>query len=147
MTRSPAAEHSRDVLGPVMAVFGFVFVVLGVWGATDPKSFGSTIANFGEYNPHLIHDYAVCSITFGTGLLLGWRLPIWRAPTLILAAIWNGLHGYFHIVDMDMANARFLGPAEATLLCLTSVALATLGIWEWRRTNRSTVQHRETGER
>lgn len=34
-----------------MAVFGFVFVVLGIWGATDPKSFGSTIANFGEYNP------------------------------------------------------------------------------------------------
>lgn len=81
MTRSPAAEHSRDVLGPAMAVFGFVFVVLGIWGATDPKSFGSTIADFGEYNPHLIHDYAVCSITFGTGLLLGWRLPIWRAPT------------------------------------------------------------------
>ncbi|SKW27921.1 Uncharacterised protein [Mycobacteroides abscessus subsp. abscessus] len=70
----------------------------------------------------------MCSITFGTGLLLGWRLPIWRAPTLILAAIWNGLHGYFHIVDMDMANTRFLGPAEAVLLCLTSAALATLGI-------------------
>ncbi|WP_096505796.1 hypothetical protein [Mycobacteroides stephanolepidis] len=115
-----------------MAVIGFTFVALGIWAATDPESFGKTIANFGEFNPHLIHDYAVCSITFGTGLLLGWRIPSWRAPTLILAAIWNGMHGFFHILDMSMANTKYLGPAEAILLCLTSGTLAGLAAWEYR---------------
>lgn len=146
MTRSAAVARGGGPLGPVMAVFGAVFVGLGIWGASDPASFGSTIANFGVYNPHLIHDYAVCSITFGTGLLLGWRAPEWRAPTLILAAIWNGLHGYFHIVDMDMANTKFLGPVEAILLCSTSAVLAALGIREWRRINRSNAEHQEMRE-
>jgi hypothetical protein len=127
------SQQPKDVMGPLMGLFGFVFVALGIWGAADPNSFGKTVANFGKYNPHLIHDYAVCSITFGVGLLLGFRIRIWRAPTLILAAVWNGLHGYFHIIDMEYANIRYLGPFEAMLLCATSATLAALGIWEYRR--------------
>lgn len=123
----------RDVVGAVMCGYGFIFVGLGTWGAVHPVSLGATVAAFGPYNSHLIHDFAACAATFGGGLLVGWRLPSWRVPTLVLSALWNALHGFAHIADIGMTDIRYLGLVEAVLLCSTSSVLGFLAVWELHR--------------
>jgi hypothetical protein len=107
-------------------VLGVAFLGLGVWGSADTSSFTLVLANFGPENAHLVHDFAACSATFGLGLLIAARLPAWRAPVLMLAAIWNGLHAASHVVDAGSAEPAVVGPVEAVLLIGVSGVLFVL---------------------
>lgn len=117
-------------------VLGVIFVALGAWAAFDATSFAHVVANFGDYNAHLVHDFAACSTTFGTGLLIGWRVQPWRVPALTLAALWNGLHAISHILDVDAAQPAAVGPLEAGLLVAVTATLAACAIGEHRQSQR-----------
>lgn len=107
---------------------GAVFLALGAWAAVDAASFAGTIANFGPPNPHLVHDFAAASATFGIGLLIASRAAAWRTPALALAAIWTGLHAVSHLVDIGAAHPAAMGPIEAGLLLVVTAVLAGLAV-------------------
>lgn len=111
---------------------GGLYLALGGWAAADSSSFGTIVAPFGPANPHLIHDFAACAVTFGLGLLVAARFRGWRTPALTLTAIWNGAHAISHFTDIADAHPAFVGPIEAALLVVASVLFATLALLSYR---------------
>jgi hypothetical protein len=120
-------------------VFGVVFVALSGWAAFRPRSFVRVIANFGDYNAHLVHDFAACSATFGIGLLVAYRVRSWRVPALTLAAIWNGLHAVSHLADIAASRPAAVGPVEAALLVIVTLTLVACAIVEHRQHSAHTA--------
>ncbi|GAA2625792.1 hypothetical protein SMC26_19245 [Actinomadura fulvescens] len=107
----------------ITGVLGLTFTALGLWAAVAPATFARTVANFGPLNEHLIRDFAAASLAFGIGLMAAARIAAWRTPILMLAAIWNGLHGISHLIEVDHAHPHVLGAVEAVLLALVTLAL------------------------
>jgi hypothetical protein len=118
-----------------LTVLAATYLVLGAWAAFDAASFTDRVAGFGAYNPHLIHDFAAATATFGLGLLLAARVPSWRTPALTLAALWNGLHAVSHLVDAGDAHPSAVGPVEAVLLVAATALLGGLARASYRRTH------------
>jgi hypothetical protein len=108
----------------LLLLFGIGFTSMGLWAAADPRSFTDVVADFGAYNPHLIHDYAAASLAFGIGLLAAARLVTWRVPVLALAVLWNGFHAVSHIADVEQAASRAVGIVDAVLLVVLTGLLA-----------------------
>lgn len=110
----------------ILWVLGLVYLGLGAWAAFWPASFTEELANFGPYNPHLIHDVATIQLTFGGALGIAAYRPSWRTPVLALAAVWNGLHAVSHIVDVDDAATPLMGYGEAAILVVTTLGFTWL---------------------
>lgn len=110
----------------VLWVLGLVYLALGAWAAIAPASFTNELADFGTYNPHLIHDVATVLLTFGGALVAAAQLPSWRTPVLALAALWNGLHAVSHLVDIGKAATPQLGVGVAALTVVTAAGFAWL---------------------
>lgn len=108
----------------LLVLFGLGFTSMGLWAAADPRSFTDVVADYGAYNPHLIHDYAAASLAFGIGLLVAARVASWRVPALALAVLWNGFHAVSHLVDVEHAASRELGILEAIGLVVLTGLLA-----------------------
>jgi hypothetical protein len=70
----------------VLGALGVAQLALAAWAAIDAGSFTERLADFGPENPHLIHDFAAASATFGAGLVLAARFSAWRTPVLVLTA-------------------------------------------------------------
>jgi hypothetical protein len=102
------------------------FLVLGLWAAVAARSFARTVADFGPDHPHLVHDFAATSATFGLALVLGAYLSAWRTPALVMAAVWNGLHSLSHLLDVGAATPGWVGPLEAAALLAVTAVLAAL---------------------
>ncbi len=116
-------------------VLGLVYVGLGAWAALAPASFTKELADFGSYNPHLIHDVATVLLALGTALVAAAHRPSWRTPVLAFAALWNGLHGVSHVVDLDMAATPQMGVGVAVLAIVPAVGFA----WLARRSARASA--------
>ena len=101
------------------------YLALAVWAFAHPASFTVVLAGFGPANDHLVGDFAACSATFGTGLVLGARVPEWRTFALVMAALWNGMHAVVHLRDIGIAHPPIVGPIEAAAL----VAMTLLFAW------------------
>jgi hypothetical protein len=114
----------------LIALLGVATLVLGGWLAADPDS--SPAAAFPPLNEHLIHDSAAAFLTFGIALLVAARVPSWRLPVLVVAALWNGLHAVSHVVDVDRAATRSAGIWTAVELSAVTVILALLALWSRR---------------
>jgi hypothetical protein len=99
---------------------------LATWAAVDARSFTDRVADLGPYNPHLVHDFAAASATFGIGLLVAIGRRGWRTPVLGMTATWTGLHAVSHVVDVGDAHPDALGPTEAVALAVAAALLATL---------------------
>lgn len=110
----------------VLWILGLVYLGLGAWAAISPASFTEELADFGSYNPHLIHDVATVLLTFGGALVIAAYRPTWRTPVLGLAALWNGLHAVSHLVDLDEAATPQLGFGVAGLAIVTALGFAWL---------------------
>lgn len=121
-------------MGLLLVLFGLGFTAMGLWAAADPRSFTDLVADYGAYNPHLIHDYAAASLAFGIGLLVAARVPAWRVPVLALAVLWNGFHAVSHLADVEHASSRNLGIIEAAGLVVLTGLLAVA----WRAARRAT---------
>ncbi|HJQ43729.1 MAG TPA: hypothetical protein VJ831_11635 [Jatrophihabitantaceae bacterium] len=110
----------------VLVVVALVPTTLAIWAAFAPANFADTIADFGPYNEHFVHDFAAFAATLATGLFIAVRIPQWRTPVLTLAAIWNGYHGVSHVVDIGDAHPHALGPTIAIALAVVTGVLAFL---------------------
>ncbi|HSI27591.1 MAG TPA: hypothetical protein VK948_09285 [Aeromicrobium sp.] len=119
----------------LLALFGLGFTAMGLWAAADPRSFTDVVADFGAYNPHLIHDYAAASLAFGIGLLAAARRVAWRVPVLALAVLWNGFHAVSHIADVEHAASRTVGIIDAVGLVVLTGLLAVA----WRSAKHSSA--------
>ncbi len=117
----------------VLWLLGLVHLGLGAWAGASPATFTGAVADFGTYNPHLIHDVAAAMLAIGGGLVAAAYLTSWRTPVLTVAALWNGFHAASHIVDVNDAATRLMGVGEAVLLVITALALA----WLARRSARA----------
>lgn len=110
----------------VLWLLGLTYLGLGAWAAFSPASFTEELADFGSYNPHLIHDIGSVLLTFGGALVIAAYLPSWRTPVLAVTALWNGLHAVSHLVDIDDAATRQLGVGTAALTVVTALGFAWL---------------------
>jgi hypothetical protein len=110
----------------VLWLLGLMYLGLGAWAAFSPASFTEELADFGTYNPHLIHDVATVLLTFGGALVIAAYLPSWRTPVLAVAALWNGLHAVSHLVDIEDAATPQMGVGVAALTVVTALGFAWL---------------------
>jgi len=111
-----------------IGLLGALFAGLGAWAGVDSGSFTEVLADFGPENDHLVHDFGAASVAIGACLLLAVRLPAWRAPVLVVATVWNGLHAVSHLADVGDAASRGLAIAEAALLVGGTALLAVLAL-------------------
>jgi hypothetical protein len=109
--------------GPLPAL-GAVQLGLGGWVALAPASFYAAVAPFGVRNDHLLRDLATLSLALGAAALLAATRPTWPVPVLAITLLQFTLHTLNHLLDMGQADPGWLGPANAVVLGLATVALA-----------------------
>ena len=119
----------------LLAVFGAVQLVLGVLLWAAPGFFFDEIGPYGTRNDHYMGDLATWYLALGAVTLVAVRRAGWRVPVLALAFIQNALHSVNHLIDVNHAHPKWLGPANLISLVLTTVLLAWM----------LTVAGRETG--
>jgi hypothetical protein len=105
------------------AAYHFAIAALMVFA---PHVFFTDVGPFGVQNDHYLRDTATFNIAFGAALLVAYRRPSWRTPVLGCVALQFALHAVNHLVDIDAAHPRWLGPADFISLALTTLVLAWL---------------------
>jgi len=124
----------------LLALFGAVQVVLGLLLWITPGFFFDEIGPYGVRNDHYMVDLATWYLALGAAALVAVRRASWRVPVLALAFAQYALHSVNHLIDIDHAHPKWLGPANFVSLVLTTVLLAWM-----LRANRSA--RRRTGRR
>jgi hypothetical protein len=119
--RLPDTLEAR--LRGLLLALGGVQVGLGGWMALAPASF-ARVAPFGVRNDHLLRDLSTVSLALGVAALLAATRPTWRVPMLAITLLQFTLHTLNHAFDIGQAEPSWLGPANALVLGLATVALA-----------------------
>jgi hypothetical protein len=97
-----------------------------------PHLFFTDIGPYGVQNDHYLRDLATYGAAFGVALTIAYWHVGWRTPILYCLAIQSGLHALNHLVDIDAARPRWLGPANFIILALSTAAL----VWLARESQR-----------
>lgn len=108
----------------LLALFGAVQVVLGLLLWITPGFFFDEIGPYGVRNDHYLGDLATWYLALGAVTLVAVRRVDWRIPVLVLALAQNTLHAFNHLIDVNHAHPKWLGPTNLISLVLTSVLLA-----------------------
>ena len=108
----------------LLALFGAVQVVLGLLLWITPGFFFDEIGPYGVRNDHYLGDLATWYLALGAVTLVAVRRVDWRIPVLVLALAQNTLHALNHLIDVNHAHPKWLGPTNLISLVLTSVLLA-----------------------
>lgn len=124
--RGALGEGTVRVLLGALAVY---HVALGLLMVLAPGTFFDQIGPFGSRNDHYIRDVSTFYLAFGAALALAVRRPSWRVPVVGVVALQYVFHVVNHLVDVSEADPKWLGPADAISLALTSALL----LWLWRR--------------
>jgi uncharacterized membrane protein YozB (DUF420 family) len=120
----PLPDPSEAGLRCLLLTLGAVQLVLGSWMALAPASFHAAVAPFGVRNEHLLRDLAAVSLVLGVAALVAAARPIWRVPVLAVTLLQFILRTLNHLLDIGGADRSWLGPANALVLGLATVALA-----------------------
>jgi hypothetical protein len=107
-----------------LALFAAAQVVLGALLWLAPGFFFDEIGPYGVRNDHYMGDLATWYLALGAAALVSVRRASWRVPVLALAFAQYALHSLNHLIDIDHAHPRWLGPANFVSLVLTTVLLA-----------------------
>ena len=108
----------------LLVVFAVAQLVLGLLLWLAPGFFFDQIGPYGVRNDHYMGDLATWYLALGAAALIAVRLPSWRVPVLALAFAQYALHSLNHLIDIDHAHPKWLGPANFVSLVLTTVLLA-----------------------
>jgi hypothetical protein len=66
-----------------------------------PEPWFERVASYtGAFNPHLVRDVGAAYATSGVAALWAARAPHWRAPLAMAAALFQGMHGAIHVLDV-----------------------------------------------
>jgi hypothetical protein len=109
-----------------IAAFAVYFWAIAAVMALAPRFFFAHIGPFGVRNDHYIRDAATFSAALGAGLTVAYRRASWRLPLLFCVTTQFALHSVNHLIDVDRAHPRWLGPADFASLALSTVLLAGL---------------------
>jgi hypothetical protein len=112
----------------LLTAIGASQIALGLWQIVSPGSFFQAIADFGEQNQHYIRDNATVPLAVGVGLLLAASRPAWRAPVLLITAVWYLAHAVNHLVDIGEADPGWIGPFDFFALLLSGLLFAGLAV-------------------
>lgn len=123
---SPANASTATALRAGITVLACVQLGLGIFMVVAPGSFYEALAHFGPANDHLIRDVGAFYLALGAGLLISLARPTWRAPMLVVGAVWYALHAANHALDIGRADPAWVGPADLALLVLGAVVFAVL---------------------
>jgi hypothetical protein len=105
------------------AAYHFAIAALMIFA---PHVFFTDIGPFGVQNDHYLRDTATFNIAFGVALAIAYRHVRWRTPILCCVALQFALHALNHLLDIDAAHPRWLGPADFISLTLATAALMWL---------------------
>lgn len=67
---------------------------------TSEAWFVRIAAYTGPFNVHLVQDVGAAYVTSGIASVWAARAPAWRAPLAASAALFLGLHGLIHLVEV-----------------------------------------------
>jgi hypothetical protein len=109
---------------PLLVLFGAGQLVLGLLLWITPGFFFDEIGPYGVRNDHYLGDLATWYLALGVATLVAVRRVGWRVPVLALAFIQYALHSVNHLIDVNHAHPRWLGPANLISLALTTLLLA-----------------------
>jgi hypothetical protein len=122
----PAASRTDTIVGLGIAGFALYFWAIAILMSVAPKFFFAHIGPFGVLNEHYIRDTATFSAAFAAGLTVAYRRMSWRVPLLFCVTVQFALHSINHLVDIDAAHPRWLGPADFISLTLAAIMLTVL---------------------
>jgi hypothetical protein len=108
----------------LLALFAVAQLALGLLLWLAPGFFFDEIGPYGVRNDHYLGDLATWYLALGAAALVAVRRASWRVPVLALAFAQYALHSLNHLIDIDDAHPKWLGPANFVSLVLTSVLLA-----------------------
>jgi uncharacterized membrane protein len=108
----------------LLALFAAAQLVLGALLWLAPGFFFDEIGPYGVRNDHYMGDLATWYLALGAAALVAVRRASWRLPVLALAFAQYALHSVNHLIDIDHAHPKWLGPANFASLVLTTVLLA-----------------------
>lgn len=123
---SSANGSTAAALRAGITLLAFIQLGLGIFMVVAPGSFYDALAHFGPANDHLIRDVGAFYLALGAGLLISLTRPNWRAPTLVVGAVWYALHAANHALDVGGADPAWVGPADLALLVLGAIVFAAL---------------------
>jgi hypothetical protein len=109
---------------PLLVVFAAAQLVLGALLWLTPGFFFDEIGPYGVRNDHYLGDLATWYLALGAVTLVAVRRVGWRVPVLALAFVQYALHSFNHLIDVNHAHPKWLGPTNLISLVLTSVLLA-----------------------
>jgi hypothetical protein len=89
---------------------------------TSQGWFTRIAADTGPFNVHLVQDVGAAYVTAGIASLWAARAPAWRLPLAASAALFIGIHGGIHLVEV----ARGIQPAVHLLEDFPGVYLPAL---------------------
>ncbi len=121
------------MLKPALYVLGAYQLALGLLMTVAPGPFFDAIGPFGARNDHYIRDMASWELALAAVAFVAARRPSWRMPVLCVAAVHFALHALNHLVDVDEAVPRSVGPLDLVSLSVAAVVL----VWLWRRAARA----------
>ena len=94
MTDRPLDRWLLLLLGAGGAVNG-LFMLL-----TSEAWFARIAADTGPFNVHLVQDVGAAYVTAGLASMWAAQAPAWRVPLAASAALFLGLHGLIHVVEV-----------------------------------------------
>jgi hypothetical protein len=115
--------------------------------ALAPDSFLARVGPFGVRNDHLLRDLSTVSLGLGAAALLAGTRPAWRVPVLAITLLQFTFHSLNYLLDIGRANPDWLGPANALVLWLVTVAPALTLRAAQQPTTGQAIPTREKGIR
>jgi hypothetical protein len=120
---------SRDRLGVLLLLFGASQLGLGLMMALAPGAFFDDIGPYAPRNDHYIRDVATFYLALGGVTVVAWRRQSWRVPVLVFALAQYALHSVNHLVDVNGADPKALGPINLISLVATAALLGGMLWW------------------
>jgi hypothetical protein len=107
----------------LLLLLGAGAVVNGLFMLVTSEGWFTRIAAYtGPFNVHLVQDVGAAYVTAGAASLWAARAPAWRLPLAASAALFLGVHGLIHLVEV----ARGIQPAAHLLEDFPGVYLPAL---------------------
>jgi hypothetical protein len=110
----------------LLIAFATAQLVLGLLLWAAPGFFHDEIGPYGPRNDHYMGDVASWYLALGAVALVAAQRASWRLPVLGFAFLQYALHSLNHLIDVDEADPRWLGPANLIALVLTTALLGWL---------------------
>jgi hypothetical protein len=93
--------ESRGPVYWILLLIGIGGVVNGLFMLVTSEAWFTAIAAYtGPFNVHLVQDVGAAYVSSGVAAAWAARAPAWRVPLAASAALFLGIHGLIHLVEV-----------------------------------------------